>query len=53
MIKRILALFKARDSKKLYQTYCMARYHVTVADDIYKQYKKNGGFNHVRELQPN
>ena len=51
MIKKILALFKARDSTQLYRAYCVAYDHVIVADDIYNQYKLNGGTNHVRKLQ--
>ena len=53
MIKRILNLFKAKDSKQLYKAYCVAYNHVTVADDIYKQYKLNGGINYVRKLRTN
>ena len=48
MIKRILNLFKARDSTQLYQAYCIAYNHTKVADDIYQQYKLNGGINHAK-----
>ena len=48
MIKRIIALFKAKDSKQLYKAYCMAYNHVTVADDIVNQYKAKGGMNYAR-----
>ena len=48
MIKRILALFKAKDGKQLYKVYCIAYDHITVADDIYKQYKLNGGVNYAK-----
>ena len=51
MIKRILNLFKAKDNKQLYMAYCMAYNYKQVADDIYKQYKENGGMNYVRKLQ--
>ena len=53
MFKRILNLFKAKDSKQLYKAYCVAYNHVTVADDIYNQYKLKGGMNYVRKLQSN
>jgi len=53
MIKRIIALFKAKDSKQLYMAYCMVYNYKQVADDIYKQYKLNGGMNYVRKLRTN
>ena len=48
MIKRIIALFKAKDNKQLYKAYCMAYDHVKVADDIYNNYKRNGGMNYAK-----
>ena len=51
MIKRIIALFKAKDNKQLYMAYCMAYNYKQVADDIYKQYKAKGGMNYaIRKL---
>ena len=53
MIKRILNLFKAKDSKQLYMAYRRTYNYVTVANDIVNQYKRNGGMNYVRKLQSN